>query len=109
LCRLPKERLRRARNFGLSQVWARRVRRKVVSIIETNHLRPGPGNEQHLQNFAAKVWRILNRTRGKREPKRLALLEAAAKPHMGEDGQPGRARFLDSRALTRGRGRVACP
>jgi len=82
----PKERLRRARNFGLSQVWARRVRRKVVSIIETNHLLPGPGNEQHLQNFAAKVWRILNRTRGKREPKRPALLEAAAQPYLGEDG-----------------------
>ncbi|MCX6841573.1 MAG: helix-turn-helix transcriptional regulator [candidate division WOR-3 bacterium] len=79
-------RVRRARNSGLSQVWARRVRRKVVSIIETNHLRPGPGNEQHLQNFAAKVWRILNRTKGKREPKRPTLLEAAAKPYMGEDG-----------------------
>jgi len=62
----PTERVRRARNFGLSQVWAKRVRRRVGSIIETQHLRPGPMNEQHLQNDAAKVWRVLNRTRGKR-------------------------------------------
>ncbi len=82
----PAERVRRARNFGLSQVWARRVRRKVVSIIELKNLRPGPMNEQHLQNFAAKVWRILNRTRGKREEKRPALLEAAAKPYLEEGG-----------------------
>jgi transcriptional regulator with XRE-family HTH domain len=82
----PAERVRRARNFGLSQIWARRVHRKVVSIIETNHLRPGPMNEQHLQNFAAKVWRVLNRTRGKREQKRSALLEAAAKPYFDEGG-----------------------
>jgi len=82
----PAERVRRARNFGLSQIWARRVHRKVVSIIETNHLRPGPMNEQHLQNFAAKVWRILNRTRGKREPKRSVLLEQAARPYLEECG-----------------------
>jgi transcriptional regulator with XRE-family HTH domain len=82
----PAERVRRARNFGLSQVWARRVWRRVVGIIETNHLRPGPQNEQYLQNYSAKVWRILNRTRGKREPKRLALLEQAAKPYLEEGG-----------------------
>lgn len=82
----PKERVRRARNFGLSQVWAHRVRRKVVSIIETNHLRPGEMNEQHLQNYAAKVWRIMNRTRGKREKERPALLEAAVRPYLEEGG-----------------------
>ena len=82
----PAERVRRARNFGLSQVWARRVRRRVVGIIELNHLRPGSMNEQHLQNFAAKVWRVLNRTRGKREHKRPALLEEAARPYLDEGG-----------------------
>jgi transcriptional regulator with XRE-family HTH domain len=82
----PNERVRRARNFGLSQVWAHRVRRKVVSIIETNHLRPGEMNEQHLQNYAAKVWRILNRNRGKREARRPALLEAAVRPYLEEGG-----------------------
>jgi hypothetical protein len=82
----PKERVRRARNFGLSQIWARRVWRKVVSIIETNHLRPGPMKEQYLQNYAAKVWRILNRNRGKREDNRPALLEAAVRPYLEEGG-----------------------
>jgi transcriptional regulator with XRE-family HTH domain len=82
----PAERVRRARNFGLSQIWARRVWRRVVGIIETNHLRPGPMKEQYLQNYAAKVWRILNRTRGKREPKRPALLEEAAGPYLEEGG-----------------------
>jgi len=74
----PTERVRRTRNFGLSQVWARRVHREVVSIIETKHLLPGPMNEQHLQNYAAKVWRVLNLTRGKRAPNRPALLEEVA-------------------------------
>jgi len=82
----PKERIRRARNFGLSQVWARRVHRKVVSIIETKQLRPGYNNELYLQNYAAKVWRMLNRTRGKRENKRPALLEAAIAPYLEEGG-----------------------
>jgi transcriptional regulator with XRE-family HTH domain len=82
----PKERARRARNFGLSQVWAKRVHRKVVGIIETEHLRPGYNNELHLQNYAAKVWRILNRTSGKRESKRPALLETAIKPYLEEGG-----------------------
>jgi transcriptional regulator with XRE-family HTH domain len=82
----PAERVRRARNFGLSQIWARRVWRKVISIIETNQLRPGPQNEQYLQNYAAKVWRILNRNRGKREDKRPALLEAAVRPYLEEGG-----------------------
>jgi len=82
----PEVRVRRARNFGRSQVWAKRVRRQVVSIIETMDLRPGPMNEQHLQNYAAKVWRVLNRTRGKSEEKREALLEAAARPYAFEGG-----------------------
>jgi len=82
----PAERVRRARNFGLSQLWAKRVRREVVSIITQNRLRPGPTNEQHLQNYAAKVWRILNRTRGMREGKREALLEATARPYAFEGG-----------------------
>jgi hypothetical protein len=97
----PKERVRRARNFGLSQVWAHRVRRKVVSIIETEHLRPGPMNEQHLQNYAAKVWRILNRTRGKRENKRAALLEAAVRPYLEEGGpDPEHVRAIREGLLT---------
>jgi transcriptional regulator with XRE-family HTH domain len=82
----PEARVRRARNFGLSQIWARRVRRKVVSIIEMNHLIPGPLNEQHLQNYATGVWRVLNKTRGKRGAKRPAMLEAVLQPYRGEDG-----------------------
>jgi len=82
----PQVRVQRARNFGRSQVWAKRIRRQVVSIIETNDLRPGPMNEQYLQNYAAKVWRILNRTRGRREEKREALFEAAAKPYAIQGG-----------------------
>jgi len=62
------------------------VRREVVSIITQNRLRPGPMNEQHLQNYAAKVWRVLNRTRGNRESQRPALLEEAARPYVGEGG-----------------------
>jgi transcriptional regulator with XRE-family HTH domain len=82
----PAKRVRRARNFGLSQIWARRVRRRVVGIIETNRLRPGYLNEQYLQNYAAKVWRILNRNRGKREARRPTLLEQAIKPYLEEGG-----------------------
>jgi transcriptional regulator with XRE-family HTH domain len=82
----PEFRVRRARNFGLSQVWARRVRRKVVSIIELDHLRPGPMNEEHLQNYAAGVWRVLVKTRGKRGAKRPAMLEEVLQPYRGEGG-----------------------
>ena len=83
-------RVRRARNFGLSQVWARRVRRKVVSIIDLKHLIPGPLNEEHLQSYAAGVWRVLNKTRGKRGTKRPAMLEEVLQPYRGEGGpDPG--------------------
>ena len=82
----PEARVRRARNFGLSQVWARRVRRKVVSIIELKHLIPGPLNEEHLQSYAAGVWRVLNKTRGKRGAKRPAMLEEVLQPYQGEGG-----------------------
>jgi transcriptional regulator with XRE-family HTH domain len=82
----PVERVRRARNFGLSQVWARRVRREVVSIIETKHLTPVANYEPYLQNYAAKVWRILNRTRGKQQARRPAMLEEAIQPFLGEGG-----------------------
>ena len=82
----PEARVRRARNFGLSQVWARRVRRKVVSIIELQHLRPGPLNEEHLQSYAAGVWRVLNKTRGKRAGKRPAMLDEVLQPYRGEGG-----------------------
>jgi transcriptional regulator with XRE-family HTH domain len=70
----PKQRVARAINFGLSQIWAKRVWHQVVVIINKNHLIPGPLNEQILQNFAAKVWRVLNRTRGKRQAKRAEQL-----------------------------------
>ncbi|HTW91847.1 MAG TPA: helix-turn-helix transcriptional regulator [bacterium] len=86
----PEARVRRARNFGLSQVWARRVRRKVVSIIELQHLIPGPLNEEHLQSYAAGVWRVLNKTRGRRGTKRPAMLEEVLRPYQGEGGpDPG--------------------
>jgi len=81
----PEERVKRARSFALSQVWARRVRRRVVGIIETQHLRPGPDNEKCLQRYAVRVWSALNRTRGKRAGKRPAMLEAAARPRKGEE------------------------
>jgi transcriptional regulator with XRE-family HTH domain len=82
----PEARVRRARNFGLSQVWARRVRRKVVSIIDMKHLIPGPLKEEHLQSYAAGVWRVLNKTRGKRGTKRPAMLEEVLQPYRGEGG-----------------------
>jgi transcriptional regulator with XRE-family HTH domain len=86
----PEARVRRARNFGLSQVWARRVRRKVVSIIELKRLIPGSLNEEHLQSYAAGVWRVLNKTRGKRGTKRPAMLEEVLQPYRGEGGpDPG--------------------
>jgi transcriptional regulator with XRE-family HTH domain len=86
----PEARVRRARNFGLSQVWAKRVRRKVVSIIELKHLIPGLLNEEHLQSYAAGVWRVLNKTRGKRGTKRPAMLEEVLQPYRGEGGpDPG--------------------
>ncbi len=82
----PQVRVKRARSFALSQVWAKRVRRRVVDIIETKHLRPGPNHEFHLQVYAARVWRVLNRTRGKRAGKRTALLDEAIQPYLGEGG-----------------------
>jgi len=80
------ERVRRARNFGLSQVWSRRVRGEVVRIIEAKHLAPRTLCEHFLQDYGASVWRILNLTRGKRAGKRTALLEEAARPFLGEGG-----------------------
>lgn len=80
-----QERVKRARSFALSQVWARRVRRRVVGIIETEHLRPGPDNERHLQSIAVRVWSALNRSRGRRAGKRPALLEQAATLRAGEE------------------------
>jgi hypothetical protein len=82
----PQVRVKRARSFALSQVWAKRVRRRVVDIIETKHLRPGPNHEFHLQVYAARVWRVLSRTRGKRAGKRAALLDEAIQPYLGEGG-----------------------
>jgi transcriptional regulator with XRE-family HTH domain len=81
----PKERVKRARSFALSQVWARRVRRRVVGIIETQHLHPGPDSERSLQKYAVRAWAALNRSRGRRAGKRPALLEAAARPRKGEE------------------------
>jgi len=81
----PQERVKRARSFALSQVWAKRVRRRVVGIIETEHLRPGPDNERYLQNIAVRVWSALNRSRGRRAGKRPALLEQAARLRAGEE------------------------
>ncbi len=82
----PAERVRRARNFGLSQVWTRRVRREVVRIIDAKHLKTGTLREHFLQDYGASVWRILNQTRGKHAGKRAALLEEAAKPFLGQRG-----------------------
>jgi len=81
----PEERVKRVRSFALSQVWAKRVRRRVVGIIETEHLRPGPDNERYLQNYAVRVWSALNRSRGRRAGKRPALLEQAARLRAGEE------------------------
>jgi len=81
----PEERVKRARSFALSQVWAKRVRRRVVGIIETKHLLPGPDNERHLQNIAVRVWSALNRSRGRRAGRRPALLERATTLRSGEE------------------------
>jgi len=82
---LPQERVRRAQSFALSQVWAKRVRRRVVGIIETEHLRPGPDNERHLQSIAVRVWSALNRSRGRRAGRRPVLLEHATTLRDGEE------------------------
>jgi transcriptional regulator with XRE-family HTH domain len=82
----PEERVRRAKSFGLSQLWMRRVRREVISIIDARHLVPGEINEQHLQNYAAKVWRVLIRTRKKPGSKRSALLVDVIRPFLVKDG-----------------------
>ncbi|GEM_PF-519135 len=81
----PEVRVKRSRSFALSQVWAKRVRRRVVGIIETRHLRPGPDNERHLQNYAARVWSALNRSRGRRVGRRPALLEQVTTLRAGEE------------------------
>ena len=81
----PEERVKRVRSFALSQVWAQRVRRRVVGIIETEHLYPGPDNERYLQSIAVRVWSALNRSRGRRAGKRPALLERAAALRAGEE------------------------
>jgi transcriptional regulator with XRE-family HTH domain len=81
----PEERVKRARSFALSQVWAKRVRRRVVGIIETKHLLPGPDNERFLQSIAVRVWSALNRSRGRRAGKRPALLEQATRLRAGEE------------------------
>jgi transcriptional regulator with XRE-family HTH domain len=81
----PQERVKRARSFALSQLWARRVRRRVVDIIEIQHLRPGPDGERFLQNYAVRVWSALNRSRGRRAGRRQVLLERAATLRAGEE------------------------
>jgi hypothetical protein len=58
----------------------------VVGIIVTKKLLPGPENEQHLQNYGAKVWRILNKTRKRHPEKREAMLEEAVQPYLCEAG-----------------------
>jgi hypothetical protein len=82
---LPQERVKRVRSFASSQVWAKRVRRRVVGIIETRHLLPGPDNERYLQDHAVRVWSALNRSRGRRAGRRPALLEQAVKVRAGEE------------------------
>ncbi len=82
----PAERVGRARRLASSQDWAERVRRQVVRIIETRQLHVTTITESFLQSYAAGVWWALNRTRGKREPKRTALLDEAAKPFVGQGG-----------------------
>jgi hypothetical protein len=82
----PAERVRRARNFGLSQVWARRVRRMVVSLVEVQQPYPGQMNEAYLQNYGRAVWRILNLTRKRQRDKRQAMLDEAVAPYAAEPG-----------------------
>ncbi|HTW90357.1 MAG TPA: helix-turn-helix domain-containing protein [bacterium] len=82
---VPEARVKRARNFALSQIWAKRVRRWVVGIIETRHLLPGPDNERFLQSIAVRVWSALNRSRGRRAGRRAALLERATTLRAGEE------------------------
>ena len=80
------ERVGRARKFASSQVWAERVRREVVRIIETRQLQVTTMTEHFLQSYAAAVWSILDQTRGRREPKRAALLDEAARPFVDQGG-----------------------
>jgi transcriptional regulator with XRE-family HTH domain len=42
------DRVRRARNFGTSQAWARRVRCEVGKIVDARHLGAGSLNEHYL-------------------------------------------------------------
>jgi transcriptional regulator with XRE-family HTH domain len=104
------ERVKRARSYGLSQVWARRVRVEVVGIIVTKKLMPGFEREQHLQNYGAKVWRILNKTRKRHPERREAMLEEAIRPYLCEAGpkpehlaavREGLLRFFHEAELTK--------
>jgi transcriptional regulator with XRE-family HTH domain len=81
-----EERVGRARNFGLSQVWARRVRRMVVSVVEAQRPYRGQLIEAYLQNYGGAVWRILNLTRKQRKDRRQAMLDAAIEPYLVEGG-----------------------
>jgi hypothetical protein len=81
-----EERVRRARNFGLSQVWARRVRLMVVSVVEAQRPYPGQLNEAHLQNYGGAVWRALNLTRKRHKERRQAMLDEALAPYLVEGG-----------------------
>jgi transcriptional regulator with XRE-family HTH domain len=81
----PEERVKRARSFALSQLWARRVHRRVVGIIEIQRLHPGPDGERFLQNYAVRVWSALNRSRGRRARRRQVLLERASTLRAGEE------------------------
>jgi transcriptional regulator with XRE-family HTH domain len=80
-----EERVKRSRSFALSQIWAWRVRRRVVDIIDIQHLYPGPDGERYMQSYAVRVWSALNRSRGKRAGRRQALLERATALRPGEE------------------------
>ncbi len=83
----PDKRVRRARNFALSQVWRRRVRRKVLDVIEAQEPRPRWMFEEMLQNYGSAVWRALSLTRKRKSGKRKALLEEADR-HLLREGGP---------------------
>ena len=82
----PKQRVKRARNYGLSQVWSRRVRRRVLDVIEAQDLPPRWVFEEMLQNYGSEVWRVLNLTRKRHSGKREALLDEADRHSLREGG-----------------------
>jgi transcriptional regulator with XRE-family HTH domain len=84
---LPQERVKRVRSFALSQTWRRRVRRKVLDVIEAQEPRPRRIFEEMLQNYASEVWRVLNLTRKRHSGKREALLDEADR-HLLREGGP---------------------